>query len=202
MDDLDPAAPPSGEAIDPVAIQLSNFGEGGQGDLPPGAMPSEEDRPAAIITIPFTIQNAERFLTACETSHPRVTYGLGKKVAFNAVPGVDFTAVDCSGFVREAVRRSTNLGNNFPDGSVVQHDWVANKGFARDNVPSGSLRDNVVRIAFLSPNATTSGIGHVVLIHNGMTLESHGGVGPDSRPFNGNGWQALTTVFVLSGPVT
>lgn len=30
-----------------------------------------------------------------------------------------------------------------------------------------------------------------------MTLESHGGVGPDERPWNKKGWQAKAHVYVL-----
>jgi len=62
---------------------------------------------------------------------------------------------------------------------------------------AGMQRNGAVYIAFLSPNDTSSGIGHVVLIHNGRTLESHGGVGPDSRPWNRTGWQAKATVYLL-----
>jgi len=58
-----------------------------------------------------------------------------------------------------------------------------------------------VRIAFLSPSDTSSRIGHVVLIQNGRTLESHGGAGPDSRPWNGESWQAVTRVYELTGPL-
>ena len=112
--------------------------------------------------------------------------------------GARFTQVDCSGFVREIMRRATNLGSSFPDGSVIQHQWVDKKGFARATVADGKARDGAVRIAFLSPNATASGIGHVALIVDGATLESHGGVGPDSRPWSGAGWQASTALYLLA----
>ena len=38
----------------------------------------------------------------------------------------------------------------------------------------------------------------VVLIHNAQTLESHGGVGPDSRPWTGAGWQAKAMVYQIT----
>ena len=133
------------------------------------------------------------------TSHPRVTYGLGMKVPFlAAVPGRDFTQVDCSGFVREAVRLSTSPAAPFPDGSVVQHDWVRGQGFAAASVADGGKDDGLVRIAFLRPQDLPLRIGHVVLISGGMTLESHGGGGPDSLRWTGSDWQAKASVYVLA----
>lgn len=141
---------------------------------------------------------AQAFLHACVTSNPRVTYGLGAKVPSDAsIPGRDFRNVDCSGFVRAAIRRSTNPKVPFPDGSVVQHDWVKAKGFPRGTIEDGKLADGKIRIAFLSPKDAGSGIGHVVLIRNARTLESHSGVGPNSRPFDGTGWQRKARVYLL-----
>ena len=54
-----------------------------------------------------------------------------------------------------------------------------------------------MRIAFLAPQDAPSRIGHVVLVHNGKTLESHGGVGPNARPWTGTGWQAKASVYLL-----
>jgi hypothetical protein len=145
------------------------------------------------------LHRARAFLDACRTSIPRVTYGLGKKVPFlGAVPGREFTQVDCSGFVREAIRLSTSPPLPFPDGSVNQHDWVRAHGFEKSTVPAGLQNDGMVRIAFLRPQDVSSGIGHVVLIAGGKTLESHGGVGPDSRRWDGSSWQAKTYVYVLA----
>jgi hypothetical protein len=152
-------------------------------------------------TMPLDIDLAKAFLNACMTSSPRVTYGLGAKVPFfGAVPGKDFKKVDCSGFVREAIRRATSPRVDFPDGSVVQHDWIREHGFKKSTVDAGSLKDGAVRIAFLRPQDVSSHIGHVVLIHNGRTLESHGGVGPNSRAWTQTGWQAKAFVYVLTAP--
>lgn len=200
-EDLDPGAPPAA-AIESGGVEAANLGLDGRGDLPEGVEiegATEAAPGAAPATIRVEIAKAQAFLQACLTAHPRVTYGLGKKAKAGAVPGRDFTAVDCSGFVREAIRRSTDLGNRFPDGSVVQHDWVKANRFQRVDRAQGAQSDDTVRIAFLSPGDTQSGIGHVVLLFKGKTLESHGGVGPDSRPWTGTGWQAKTTVYIL-GP--
>jgi hypothetical protein len=139
------------------------------------------------------------FLQACMTSTPRVTYGLGKKVpSLSAVPGRDFTQVDCSGFVRQALRLGTTPALAFPDGSVNQHDWASAHGFAKSTPTAALQSDGFVRIAFLRPEDTSSHIGHVVLITGAKTLESHGGVGPDSRTWTATGWQASTLVYVLA----
>ncbi len=134
-------------------------------------------------------------------SQPRVIYGLGAKVTPpGAKPGSGFTKVDCSGFVREALRRATNLGGKFRDGSVVQHDWFRARDFEQVALNDWAAKDGRVRIAFLRPADSPHKIGHVVLLHNGMTLESHGGVGPDVRPWTRQGWQGKAKVYVLSRP--
>lgn len=196
MSELDPAAP-SGEVESSVeAISRANFGADARGDVPEGEVEGLELGHPAMV--PVNIKMAQDFLTACKTSVPRVTYGLGAKIIPGQVPGRDFTKVDCSGFVREAIRRSTDLGNRFPDGSVVQHDWVRDRGFEKVDRSFGAARDGAVRIAFLEPKDSPKKIGHVVLLHDGNTLESHGGVGPNSRPWNLQGWQARAHVYVFS----
>ena len=161
----------------------------------------EDARAEAARTMPIDFAKARAFLDACVNSSPRVRYGLGAKVPFHgATPGRHFTRVDCSGFVREAIWRATSPHLNFPDGSVVQHDWVRAQGFQRGTTADGRLRDGAVRIAFLLPQDAPNRIGHVVLIHNARTVESHGGVGPNSREWNVTGWQARASVYLLTPP--
>jgi hypothetical protein len=196
----DPAKPgPGGEsetADAGLAGLLTNIGLGQ--DMAPVQVRAAGLAQNAPTTVALTIAAAQDFLKKCMTSNPRVTYGLGAKVPFHgAVPGADFRRVDCSGFVREALY-CANSNLKFPDGSVVQHEWVRVHGFAQTDVASGKTSDNKVRIAFLRPQDTKSGIGHVVLIYNGKTLESHGGVGPDSRLWTGYGWQGIAYVYTLS----
>ncbi len=192
--DLDPASPgTTDESVAGDGVGAANFGLDGHGDLPEGL----EAVVSPLSSVEVDIAKASAFLQQCMTSNPRVLYGLGAKIKPGQVPGRDFKAVDCSGFVREALRRSTDLGSSFPDGSVVQHDWARKQKFKKSTVKEAEDRSGVVRIAFLSPGDVSSGIGHVVLIHMGRTLESHGGVGPDSRVWDGSGWQAKTDIFVL-----
>lgn len=187
----DPAAPAARQVSD-EARRLANYGADG-----PRTFRSNRGLAAPTMDLDWT--KVQAFLTACRTSSPRVTYGLGAKIpSDSAVPGTGFTKVDCSGFVRAAIRRSTNPKlTAFPDGSVVQHDWVKAKGFARGTVADGKLADGKIRIAFLTPQDAPSGIGHVVLIRGGKTVESHGGTGPNSRAFDGTGWQSRAKVYLL-----
>jgi lysozyme family protein len=217
---IDPAAPAgpgdrNDTADDMTARLLANVGAGGffvTGDdegaetFPPGMaeaglLEAAESGAFPFPTLPLDFSKAAAFLQACMNSTPRVTYGLGAKVPFfGAVPGRDFRRVDCSGFVREAIRRATTPRAAFPDGSVVQHDWVKQRNFKKSTPQSALLQDGAVRIAFLRPQDVSSGIGHVVLVHNGRTLESHGGRGPNARPWTNTGWQAKSFVYVLTPP--
>jgi hypothetical protein len=195
----DPASPADGEVSDTTdfdtARLLANIGAPSTPDSPSLAGATF----ATGAELGFDLPRAKAFLDACRTSTPRVTYGLGKKVPFlGAVPGRDFKQVDCSGFVREAIRLSTSPPARFPDGSVIQHDWIRAHGFETSTIAAGMEHDGAVRIAFLAPQDSPLRIGHVVLISGGMTLESHGGVGPDSREWNGRNWQAKTFVYVLA----
>jgi hypothetical protein len=199
--DFDPGAPSDDVAPDQASIDAANLGIDGRGDVPAGEMDIQAIPADGVMTVNFNIQTAFGFLQACENSRPRITYKLGAKIPPGSEPGSGFKFVDCSGFVREEMRRSTNLGSSFPDGSVVQHDWVQNHRFSKSSVDAAKSKDGVVRIAFLSPTATRK-IGHVSLIINAKTLESHGSTGPDSRDWNGGDWQGETTVYNLtSSPV-
>ena len=207
MNDLDPARPTTGDLLGSYSRASADYEaakmRANYGDVDPRTLstpfPTPVEPRAVPPLMPIDITKAKAFLTACETSHPRVTYGLGKKVPFfRAVPGVDFTQIDCSGFMWEAIRETTTPMTPFPDGSVVQHDWVISEGYRRSTIAAGKSQDGKVRIAFLSPQDSHDHIGHVVLIHNALTLESHGGAGPDSRPWDGGSWQAQAHVYELT----
>jgi hypothetical protein len=196
---VDPALPSDGEISETADFETARLFANLGAPTAPDSLPSAAATFTAGVAPGFDLARAKAFLQACETSHPRVTYGLGRKVPFHgAIPGSDFTRIDCSGFVREVIRLSTNPPVPFPDGSVVQHDWVRAHGFEKSTIAAGEASDGVVRIAFLRPQDSPHHIGHVVLIADGRTLESHGGVGPDSRPWDGRDWQAKAFVYVLA----
>ncbi len=197
-DDDDPGQPRPGDDAGDIkdfdtARTLANLGS----FIALGAPPAGAGTSASTADSQFDITRALAFLDACRDSVPRVTYGLGKKAPFlDAVPGRDFTQIDCSGFVSHVVRLCTVPAIAFPDGSVTEHDWIDARGFERCTISSAAQVDGALRIAFLRPqDAGPDHIGHVVLIYDGWTLESHGGVGPDSRRWDGSGWQSRAFVY-------
>jgi hypothetical protein len=199
--DEDPANPAeagvaNAEEDQSAAIALTNYGEPAvnkEFDLSAEGVLAEAPPELALDSTA-----ALDFLNSCMHSSPRVKYGLGAKVSpHGAKPGTDFKRVDCSGFVRESIWRATTPHFNFPDGSVVQHDWIRDKGFERSTRADAFLKDGKVRIVFLRPQDTPSHIGHVALVHNAKTLESHGSFGPNSRGWINMGWQAKAFVYIL-----
>src|SRR5262245_46169589 len=98
-DDLDPAAPSGEGALSEALVESANLGSGEEA-------PGDEGLEAAPLgAVAVDIVKARQFLKECMTSNPRVKYGLGAKIRSGEIPGRDFKAVDCSGFVREAIRR-------------------------------------------------------------------------------------------------
>ena len=142
--DLDPAAPAEPGDMNAADYELAkrkaNFGESYTREAAPEVAPLAPAGP-----MPLDITKAQAFLDACVKAH--VTYGLGAKVPFyHAVPGRDFTKVDCSGFVREAILEATEKAIRFPDGSVVQHHWVKARGYPHSSVDAAKASDEKVRI--------------------------------------------------------
>jgi hypothetical protein len=201
----DPANPielteDSAEPKPSALIALTNYGDpAANKKFNLGEEPTAEGLAEALApTLDIDVAAASNFLQSCMTSTPRVTYGLGAKISpHGAVPGSGFKKVDCSGFVRETIWRSTAPHFAFPDGSVVQHDWIRDKGYELSSRADALLQDGKIRIAFLRPQDAPSHIGHVTLVHNAKTLESHGGVGPDTRDWTNTGWQAKAFVYIL-----
>jgi hypothetical protein len=97
-----------------------------------------------------------------------------------------FSEIDCSGFARCILAYATNAAPGgpvvIPDGSYIQHQWFADHGFKATDYSNAASQDGHLRIAFIQP--TENEAGHVWLIRNGKTLESHADVGPSARPWN------------------
>ena len=127
-------------------------------------------------------------LTGLMDGHVKYAVGSGHgKVAHaSSVPPEKVTELDCSGFVAYVLYHASN-------GGLVLHgrnsaglaDWCKEQGFAKEKgyAPLAAVQDNVLRLAYMPPPPKHK-YGHVWLVHNGATLESHGGAGPDSRPWN------------------
>lgn len=122
-----------------------------------------------------------KLMSALTDGH--IHYALGAKAKhLNCLPA-EIKAIDCSGFVRYLIHQLT--GAILPDGSYHQHDWCKKQGLPKAKYsPDAGGQDQILRIAFITPSKHHP-VGHVWLVLNGSTLESHGHtVGPDSRPWN------------------
>lgn len=102
--------------------------------------------------------------------------------------------VDCSGYVRWLVYQCSGVA--IPDGSVVQKEWVEGRNFKRSSPAACALRDGIIRIAFLAPREGK--MGHVALVLEGSTVESHFRTGPDSRDVSGLVWLERCSVFAVT----
>ena len=134
-------------------------------------------------------------LRACEARG--VSYGLGSKApehtsgpyAFDYPP--TFNAIDCSGWVRWALYHATGGALLIPDGSANQNDWAGAQGLkhygpdaARSAyLSNGGNKDHALRLCFCRASASEP-IGHVWMLRNAYSLESCGGHGPTSRPWD------------------
>ena len=129
-----------------------------------------------------------------------VTYRMDAKADPLSLQAGGFTELDCSGFSRWCLFHALGQPDpyDFPDGSVQQHEWVKAQGLKESSYSSAEFSDGVVRIAFLTPE-DGGGVGHVVLICNGRTMESHGGVGVGQRDWDAEKYpfMSLMQVFVL-----
>lgn len=120
------------------------------------------------------------------------TYGYGQKLVDGYNPNKQ---VDCSGLVRYLI------GDQFPDGSVQQHDYIKAKGFLEVPLVIGHRYDGNLYIGFLPPDATSDKIGHVFLLNDNLTLESHGGKGPDRRIWGRMGFESRCSLYLLNPTV-
>ncbi len=126
-----------------------------------------------------------------QLEHHGVGYRLGAKApSLHSEPGT-FHNIDCSGFARWASFKASNGLFRMPDGSADQHEWCERQGFekARYRDAGEEGHPNKLFIAFITPQSSPEGVGHVWFLTgdgagHSVTLESHGGCGPDSRPWN------------------
>jgi cell wall-associated NlpC family hydrolase len=116
----------------------------------------------------------------------RVQYGFGDKAPSLDCDSHVIRTIDCSGFVRYAIARATGQATIMPDGSVAQHDWCEAVGLRQlsrySDVQYAKEDPARLFVAFIEPCGPRP--GHVWMVRAGKTMESHGGVGVDSRHWN------------------
>ena len=112
----------------------------------------------------------------------KTQYGLNSKAVPLNIDPVKIKTIDCSGLVHYLIHNASDA-KSFPDGSWKQWDYLTKRNFKPvDYKNKASLQDGWLRIAFIKKKGKLP--GHVWLIHNGQTIESHGGKGPDRRLWN------------------
>lgn len=113
-----------------------------------------------------------------------VGYGFGEKdpTPTKSLP-IDYSAIDCSGFMRCLIYYATEGQVLLPDGSYLQRQWLKER-FERGQFEDQDLRDSAVRICVFVKRES---VGHIWLVLNGYTMESCSGRGPTSRD-----WKEVT----------
>lgn len=122
------------------------------------------------------------------------SYKLGGKLSMKVAPGAHKPRrVDCSGLMDYLLSRN---GLDVPDGSQNQlafFERLAKEGKVHELAQYSDVTygdPGRLFIAFIKVNTNGAGkIGHVWLVHKDddgsvETMESHGGVGVNSRPWN------------------
>jgi len=116
----------------------------------------------------FDTDRLETLLTSLMDGH--VTYELGDKVYQPLrVEPEDVTSLDCSGFIKYVVQRTTLSNESMPAGSHHQETWCQERLIRCDYATDASSRDGSVLIAFR--DKTPSLIRHVWLVINAWTVE-------------------------------
>jgi len=123
------------------------------------------------------------FLSCFMHCYKRVKYLYGGKTPSLGCDSSAFSVVDCSGFVAWILYRATRGLLALNMGSQQMREWFQNLG-AR-NVDYQDAAQGAPGRLFLGVLLPSSdGIGHVFLMSDGVTYESHGHFGVDSRKWD------------------
>jgi cell wall-associated NlpC family hydrolase len=153
-------------------------------------------------TLGLALDVAE-LLDALAQLDDKVPYGFGSKPSnLKLTPAellIDRKApkgIDCSGFVRWLLYRASNGKVKIPDGSWNQRDHFRALADVA-HLPASAYAacgktDGIVRVAGFVRSAKVS-VGHIWLVHDGQTIESHGGKGINRRPWNQSSLVRLAT---------
>lgn len=125
--------------------------------------------PTFYRSLVFDSNEMERVMRSLTDGH--CSYKLGEKVwhPSNTEPE-DVDELDCSGFTRYLLYKTTSPQEDCPSGSHKQESWFRKEGFQEVGYATEAHKiDNKVRIAFR--DRTRSKIRHVWFVLNGWTIE-------------------------------
>lgn len=143
---------------------------------------------APFPSMPIDTARLFQYTDACVKA--RVDYGPhpGYKASPVGQWPVRFRHIDCSGFVRAAILYATHGKTLMPDGSWNQNDWLEKQGFkyweGTHYNTLCALHDGHVRVCLHRAGEGGEKWGHIWIVVNGASMESHGGRGPGTRPYD------------------
>jgi len=121
-----------------------------------------------------------------------VTYAVGKDAktgklkgkARNSADPSKISKLDCSGYVKYMLYNASEGKLSLSGGSYMQNQWCKDSGLkSHDYAKTAGKADNVLRLGYFKKKKGGK-YGHIWLVLNGKTLESHGGKGVNRRPWN------------------
>ncbi len=136
---------------------------------------------AGYSVAPVDIVYLLHLMALCVSAHVRYLMG-GKAHDLMAVP-LDVSEIDCSGFMRWLLYHATRGALLMPDGSCNEGEDLSQLGFKPTDPQNCALADGHVRVCIHIADDKDD-TGHIWLVLNGITYESHGGVGVSSRAWN------------------
>jgi len=140
------------------------------------------------------------------TVNSGIRYGFGAKDPNAGAWPVDYTSIDCSGYVRAILAYATSqqtVANGMPDGSFLEADWFKAQGFKEvdySTVPDWNSR---LLCGVHRPGGRGGdSIGHIWLVIHGHTIESYGGHGPGTHAWDSSWYvESCDECYVLAdGP--
>ena len=119
------------------------------------------------------------------------TYAVGKDSdgklkgkAKNSAEPDKISKLDCSGYVKYVLYNVSDGKIDIKGGSYYQYKWCKEQKLKKvDYAKAAKKSDNILRLGYFAKKKKGK-YGHVWLILNGKTLESHGGTGVNRRPWN------------------
>lgn len=133
--------------------------------------------PTVAVDIPYL----RTLMAQCVAAGIRYLMG-GKAHELDTVP-LDVSRIDCSGFARWLLYHATRGKLLLPDGSCIEDQALALDGFKKTDPANCALHDGHVRVCIHLAD-DKDGTGHIWIVLNGVTYESHGGRGVSSRAWN------------------
>ena len=117
-----------------------------------------------------------------------IRYGFGSKDPHLGAWPVDYTSIDCSGYVRAILAYATHqqtTQNGMPDGSFLEADWFKAQGFKAIDYSTAPDWASHLIVGIHRPGGRGGdAVGHIWLCIHGHTIESYGGHGPGTHAWD------------------